>query len=209
MHSYAVNTNRWRHTGLIALVAAGVLIFITPRLPGYLPTFAQSISPLLLFTILWFAVDRWLWRLPLLNGFLGIPDLNGEWEGEVRTAYDGGSAGNKDELHPVQSDTPHRLNITQRWFSIDVEYENPESSRSVSTSARFDIQGNTPELTYTYQNKPIGTTGLATAQQSRHGGTATLRVKQGSGGLELVGEYYTDEERHNHGTLRFKRVNEE
>ena len=74
------------------------------------------------------------------------------------------------------------------------------------TSTTFRTHKSNSELLFTYVNKPIGE---AASELSMDEGTNTLRYTQSVDKEDVLeGEYYTDEQRNNHGTMRFTRVSD-
>lgn len=210
MHPYATHTARWRTIGGLMMIAVILTVGINTALGAVgqqLGFQAGSISAFGIFGLLYTTFDRFLWRWPLVRRFTSPPNLNGEWVGEINSSYqpeaEGSVDGGKpDGGQPIDGET--RMSIAQRWSSIEVEVTNPGSSRSESTSATFRTHKSDPELLFTYINKPIGE---AASELSMHEGTNTLRYTQSVDGDDVLeGEYYTDEQRNNHGTMRFTRV---
>lgn len=212
MHPYATHTARWRTIGglmLVAIVLMGGVNTTLGAVGRQLGFQAGSISAFAIFGLLYTGFDRFLWRWPLVRRFTSPPDLNGEWAGEINSSYRPEEANTDGNRQPQPDRGQHtagetRMSISQRWSSIEVEVMNPGSSRSESTSATFRTHKSDPELLFTYVNKPIGE---AASELSMHEGTNTLRYTQNvDGDNVLEGEYYTDEQRNNHGTMRFTRV---
>jgi hypothetical protein len=199
MHAYTANVKRWKVTAGIALLAFILGRIVNELLRAHIPGLIRGISPFALFTVLWFAFDRWLWNAVLIRRIVPIPDLNGTWTGEVRSSFTDDDG--VDDADDLRSTEESELNIKQTWSKIEIQYRNPGSSVSESTSASMRVDGNDPVLTYTYENTPEGD-GLASKQQ-KHEGTAQVRVAELNNKRRLRGRYYTDEERHNHGTLEF------
>lgn len=210
MHPYATHTARWRTIGGLMLTAVVLTVGINTALGNVgqqLGFQAGSISAFAIFGLLYTTFDRFLWRWPLVRRFTSPPNLNGEWVGEINSSYqpeaeDTDDRRTPDGGQPIDGET--RMSISQRWSSIELEVTNPGSSRSESTSATFRTHKSDPELLFTYVNKPIGE---AASELSMHEGTNTLRYTQSVDGDHMLeGEYYTDEQRNNHGTMRFTRV---
>ena len=210
MHPYATHTARWRTIGGLMLTAVVLTVGINTTLETVgqqLGFQAGSISAFAIFGLLYTTFDRFLWRWPLVRQFTSPPNLNGEWVGEINSSYQPEAEDTDDHRtpdggQPIDGET--QMSISQRWSSIEVEVTNPGSSRSESTSATFRTHKSDPELLFTYVNKPIGE---AASELSMHEGTNTLRYTQSVDGDDVLeGEYYTDEQRNNHGTMRFNRV---
>ena len=133
--------------------------------------------------------DRYVWRLGLLRKLtlIQLPDLNGEWVGEVESSY-----GRDGRAHSVS------VVILQRWSKILVRLETENSrSRSITATLRtIDLPN--PELSYQYVNEPKPN---APGTMEMHRGTATLELI-GSG---LEGDYYTGRGRGEVGTIKLSK----
>ena len=119
--------------------------------------------------------DRYLWRWAPLGklGLIRVPDLNGEWTGEIRSSYVSGG-----ETVPV------RVIIKQRWSNLVVRLE-AIHSKSDSVMARIktgDVVH--PTLDYMYVNEPE-----AGARETMHAhrGTAMLELIDGARRRLLLG----------------------
>lgn len=212
MRPYATHTARWKTVGglmLVAVVLTGGINTALEAAGRQLGFQAGSISAFAIFGLLYVAFDRFLWRWPLVRRFTSPPNLNGKWVGNISSSYQPEPADTDDDRQPDGGqpiDDETQMSISQHWSTIEVTVTNPGSSRSESTSATFRTHKSDPELLFTYVNKPIGE---AASELSMHEGTNTLRYTQSIDGDDVLeGEYYTDEQRNNHGTMRFTRVEE-
>lgn len=210
MHPYATPTRRWKTVGVLMFIA----IVLTSGLNELLQIFGRQLgfqtgglSSFGVFTALYLGFNRYFWRWPVVSWFTSAPDLNGKWIGDIESSYDPESVDDEQQSEEEYSeDEEPKLLITQDWSSIEVTVVSPGSSRSESTSATFRTHKSDPELLFTYLNKP---TGEAANELSMHEGTNTLRYAQNTEGNDILeGEYYTDEQRNNHGTMRFTRMSE-
>ena len=139
---------------------------------------------------LYWVFDRHVWTVPVLRtvGLVGVPDLNGKWDGIIKSSYDkAGSA------HSVS------VFIRQRWSKISIRLET-EHSRSQSVMASLktgDVPQ--PELAYLYVNEPKA---MSQGTMNMHRGTAILELNGGA----LEGEYYTGRGRREFGTISLCRA---
>jgi hypothetical protein len=195
MHSYANEpSRRWKIIGFIAFVCWPIHHYLS----GTVSTLSQMAgipltvpSVLTVFYVAFWCFRRVLWRGLAWIGLLDVDDLNGTWEGTLRTSH----VDNFDEEYPFT------LHIEQEWTRISVEAQT-ESSRSESTSAFLESDQSGSELTYTYRNrpKPSSEEGMAA-----HEGTAKLRLEEED---RLVGRYYTGEGRGQYGEIEVTRQNQ-
>ena len=192
MHSYDAE-GRWR---VVAFLAGGSVLLVwlfhaglgvidfEPQWWLSVPSFAG------VFSSLYWVFDRWVWKLRLLRkiGLIGIPDLNGIWEGQVESSYQDGGA-----VYAVS------IVIRQRWLHIAVTLETDYSrSRSIAASLRTDDTPN-PELSYLYINEPKAT---AVSTMNMHRGTTVIELK----GDVLEGDYYTGRGRMTFGAIKLTRA---
>lgn len=146
-------------------------------------------SGLGLFWPAYWVFDRYVWRLGILRkiGFVHVPNLDGEWKGEVKSSYDGGFSQSVSVV------------IRQRWSKMVIRLDT-EYSRSHSTLAAFKTDDAIdPNLTYLYFNKPNPD---AQDTMEAHEGTAFLELS----GEALVGAYYSGRGRQEMGKIELKRT---
>ncbi len=142
------------------------------------------------YAILYWLFDRhvWRWRLIRRLGLLSVPDLNGQWSGEIDSSF--GDEGTKRNV---------KVNILQRWSSMLITLQADESSSHSTMAALRARDIDSPELTYTYANEPRA---RATDAMQSHRGTCTLRLAAG----RLEGNYYTGRGRGTVGELKLVRT---
>ena len=165
------------HVGLDAIVFEPPWWLSVPSLAGF-------------YSALYWVFNQFLWKLGLFRkiGIIKIPDLNGEWIGNVESSYDQGNA--TQQLSIV---------VSQLWSKIVITLETEHSrSRSVAASLKTN-DGPNPELSYLYINEPKST---APSTMSMHRGTVILILK----GSILEGDYYTGRGRREIGTIKLQRV---
>ncbi len=141
------------------------------------------------FSTLFWTFDHHLWKLGLLSRLklVSVPDISGEWVGEIESSFD-----QDGQVHKVS------VMIKQRWSKM-VVYLETEHSRSRSVVASFRIsEAARPELTYQYLSEPKSN---APSTMEMHRGTTSLLVTEN--GLE--GDYYSGRGRREHGTISLRR----
>jgi len=96
---------------------ASLLNYYLKDLGAVFPVFvAPSIAPFFIFAFLLWLFDRYLWKLPIISGVSGIPDLEGTWIGKLtRKAETDG-----EQSDPTQHDV--ECYITQTWRSMGVVF---------------------------------------------------------------------------------------
>ena len=192
MHSYELDG---RGRVVVVLAATSVLLVwlldtvlnflgIEPRWWLSLPSFGSF------YGVLYWLFDRYFWRWAALDkiGLVGVPNLNGQWAGEILSSYvlDGTSL----EVSVL---------IRQRWSKLVIRLDTTRSrSHSVSATLRVgDLPY--PTLDYMYVNEPWPN---ALESMNAHRGTAMLELK----GAVLEGEYYTGRGRREIGTIQLRRM---
>ena len=143
-----------------------------------------------IYSALHWTFDRFVWKFRLLRSFglIKVPDLNGQWGGQVASLYNQG-----DPAYPVS------VVIMQRWSKIVIRLETGNSrSRSVAASFRTDDLPY-PELMYVYVNEPKAT---ALESMNTHRGTAVLELTDGG----LQGDYYTGRGRGTVGSIKLSKA---
>lgn len=221
MHPYSIDSSRAQIVGylmfvsvLLAIVLSAIARFVLGLLPVTYalpaPFALGTISALTLFSVLLHLFNRQSWKWSGINRFSSPPDIGGTWVGELHSSYtpsdecttneqtdtDTAPNGGRTRVEP-------RIEITQTWTEIEIVLTNPTVSISESTTASFIANKGRPELVFTYMSRPIGD---GASSREMHGGTNRLRLTRNEDGNEvLTGEYYTDQQRHNHGTMEFRR----
>ena len=142
------------------------------------------------YTALHWLFDRHIWRLGWLRrlNLVQVPDLNGDWVGEIESSYSG-----DDCAHSVS------VAILQRWSKLVLRLET-KHSRSYNIMATLQTS-DLPHtrLSYQYVNEPKSS---APGTMAMHRGTANLEVI----GSALEGDYYTGRGRGEVGTIKLRRM---
>ena len=158
-------------------------IFISPhvsfleKIIGY----RLSITPFMLFCIILWIFNRYLWSLPVFSFLFKVPNLNGKWEGTITLPITDNRE--KEETLNVV------LLVTQNWNTIDFVLKGPGT---VSTASIAYISINNPKniiVKWVYQVKDR--TGLSSTNQSGEGVTE-LSLIADSNIPQLEGHYYSN-----------------
>ncbi|MGE0406521.1 MAG: hypothetical protein AB7O65_09485 [Candidatus Korobacteraceae bacterium] len=126
---------------------------------------------------------HWLWRLRIFQGWLvPFPDLQGTWEGEMKSTWKDPATG------VAPSPIPVVLVIRQTFSSVSCVLYSHESE-SQSTAAQFsrDDESGTVRLNYNYTNRPRAT---IRDRSAIHDGASRLRIIS-TPERRLEGEYWT------------------
>ena len=118
------------------IIVVVCLLTISTSLAGLIHTGLDAVNPELwwlsvpsavgIYKMLYYAFDRFVWRWRPLRrlGLVTVPDLNGEWNGQIKSSYE--SDGRTLQVSVV---------ITQQWSKILARLEAEEScSRSIAAS---------------------------------------------------------------------------
>lgn len=210
MHPYSINSPRWRKIGylmLVTLALSGPFNGFIHRIVATIPSLGVSSYPsaiptLTLFSVLYLLWDRYLWRAPIISQFTDPPDLEGTWTAEIESDFDQLKLRQYSTDGGTDSESP-KFVIKQSWTKISVTGYFVDST-SVSTTASFIEDHSDPVLRITYRNTPSANSPQA---MTMHSGTNDLRYSVSDGCEYLIGKYYTDEHRNNHGAIRLQRQN--
>lgn len=165
----------------------------------------------IIFTGLYWVFNQHIWSYPNIpSSLVAVPDLSGEWEGNIKTNFDGDipeefiqeSDPGRDEFTTIEA----RLKITQTWRHISVHFET-ERSESYSLAASF-ISNDTmhPRFYYIFRNEGPSPE-ERDEDEGMYDGTAQLKLKKQGKQEILKGFYYTGPSRENNvGVVSFQRV---
>ena len=190
MHSYEVEGR-----GKVVIALAGLsilpvwLLNVSLEAVDFEPEWWVSVPSFAgFYSALYWVFDHFLWRLGILRKLriVRAPNLNGKWEGTVRSSYN-----EYDRGFPVA------VVVLQRWSKISIRLETEHSrSHSITASLRT-VDVKSVELTYQYLNEPKSN---APARMEMHRGTVFLQMT--SSGLE--GDYYTGRGRREIGSIKLR-----
>jgi hypothetical protein len=199
MHPYATNSGE-RKMVIVYIIAASILLAYALHrgvISGYIPIpwWIETPSVLGFFGLLYAWFDRSLWRSPMFHalGIVKVPDLNGNWTGEVKSTYDG------------ETSRTANVKIDQTWTEICIELQTDHSRSDSMVAAILFPKPGEIVLTYQYRSEPHA---HARDTMHVHRGTAWLCFWREEGIDYLEGEYYSGRDRRNIGTMSLKRATE-
>lgn len=135
-----------------------------------------------------FVSKAWKWQI-FHDWLVPIPNLNGEWQGTLKSDY-------KDAKEPI----PTKLFIKQNFFHTSVILHTGESkSRNMIATFDIDFDRNRKQLIYTYLNTPKAT---IQKRSAIHYGTTILDISNDNKTLE--GIYWTT--RKTQGDIKLTRI---
>lgn len=189
-------------------VAAGAVGAITALVSSNLPiALGASVGAGVLFRVLLTVYDKRLWDTRPLrySKVTKVPNLNGEWEGWLKTDYDGPI--DDDALHENNDSESEwqtlwvKLHIEQTWRKININLETANSHSDSNGATILTDDGRWPSITYQYTN--VGSVS-SKDDMGAHDGTTDLKIKNDDTVLE--GHYYTGPGRGNSGKVWLKRI---
>jgi hypothetical protein len=145
----------------------------------------------LVVSVVLFAFDKFLWKLPVINAFVKRPILHGTWQGTFESDYEYPKTGKK------EGPTEAYLVARQTYSSLHVRFITGRSaSESMACELRAKRDGRY-EIYAVYENRPPL---LKQKESPVHRGGLILEVV-GDPAHALEGSYWTD--RKTQGDLRF------
>lgn len=157
----------------------------------YLGVFSSQITVGTVFEVICWWFDKQLWRIPWINKFLGVPDLNGSWEGVLESSFNENGVNKKVDM---------KLEIEQSWNRMKCTSIFP-TSKSYSDLVCLDSkssQGTMLKFTYTNHSENLAS-GL-----TQFAGYNELRLDDAN---KLTGTYYTKRVPSTRGTISLVRRN--
>jgi len=192
MHTYSIDTEERKNILLILAIVSIIFSWGFYKILGNyqisLPWWVESPSVLFFYGVFFVIFDKWLWQYVKKINFVKTPNLNGEWNGNLKSSFDNHT-----------SETNATLKIFQTWTKIKILLITDQSiSKSETASVVIDApEGN--YLSYQYINEPKSN---AVNTMSIHRGTVRLIFDKKENTLN--GEYYSGRDRQNFGSLSFK-----
>jgi len=192
MHSYSIDTEERKNILLVLAIISIVFSWGFYKILGNyqisLPWWVESPSVLFFYGLFFVIFDKWLWQYLKKINFIKTPNLNGEWNGNLKSSFDNHAS----EINVI-------LKIFQTWTKIKILLI---TDQSISKSETASIVIDAPEgnyLSYQYINEPKSN---AINTMSIHRGTVRLIFDKKENTLN--GEYYSGRDRQNFGSLSFK-----
>jgi hypothetical protein len=194
-----INGNNYaQFTGFILILVffstaiAYAISFILTKNNIVVPFYIEIPSITAIYAFFFTLFDKYFWKFPIFKkiGIIVADDLNGKWQGIIKSSHDN-----------FLSDIKAELNINQTATNIKV-HGIFDQSRSVSIHESFgksEVDDRTA-LFYFYRNEP------------QYDATETMVIHEGSvkliynGKDELSGYYYSGRDRNHYGTISVKKV---
>ena len=155
----------------------------------YLGILSSQITVATVFAFISWLFNKYLWQIPCINKFLGVPNLNGIWEGVLESSF---------QENGVYKKIDMKLEIEQTWNRMTCTSIFP-SSRSFSDLVRLDSessQGTMLKFTYTNHSEDLS------SELTQFAGYHELRLDDAN---TLRGTYYTKRTPRTRGTILLTR----
>ncbi len=179
--------------GLLPVLSV-LMSWVFFSLVGSTPFWAETISPLVAYGLLYSLFDKFAWRWKIFTslGITCFPDLRGRWKGTLRSSY---------KENGANVEIPCYLEILQTFSTIFIRsyYERSESESAV---ANFMDTNGQNYLFYTYDNEPNS---LKSGTMETHKGTVKLKCVKPE--RKLIGSYFNSIGNHGEVTFEFEREN--
>lgn len=195
-----INNDNYRQFTYFILILVGISAIVVYGITALLkqnqidvPFYIELPSIPTVYGLLFYLFNKYLWKYPIFRklGIVVADDLNGKWEGTIKSSYDQYQKAIKAELTIEQTAT--RIKICGTFAE----------SKSVSIHENFSRSeiDNKVALFYFFRNEP------------RYDAVETMAIHEGSANLihdesadTLTGYYYSGRDRNNHGTIEVKRI---
>ena len=145
--------------------------------------FLQGIGPTTIVMLFLVLYDMWLWKLPVLNWMIKVPNLNGDYEGKISYFWDGQAGEKLCALVIKQSCS----NIKVRCV-FNKDGENETISFSTEAFIKTDEAGDQHLFIY-YQNRGSCKNGDTLGQ---HDGMNVFEILREKKNIKLKGYYFTN-----------------
>jgi hypothetical protein len=154
------------------------------------PSVLSLVGASIVFTVLYWILNRFAWRWPLLNKALKVPDLAGEWQCIGQTIQPGGAPGYQWEA---------TVTIFQSWDKIAVRLKTKQSGSESIAAALIcdDLDG--CRLLYNYRNDPR----IDEVELRSHVGSCMFLFSKDLKSAQ--GEYFNGHGRFTFGTMKLSR----
>lgn len=195
-----INNDNYKQFTVFILILVGISAVITYAISATLqkygisiPWYVETPSIPAIYALLFFIFDKFLWKNKLFRklGIVVADDLNGKWNGIVKSSHDN-----------FQREIPIELQIEQSATRVKI-CGTFGQSKSVSVHENFSRSeiDNQVALFYFFRNEPNYD---APETMAIHEGAVKLTYNKEEN--KLTGYYYSGRDRNNHGIIEVKKV---
>lgn len=180
MNKYSIDNNLRIY---IYLFTAFISISLSPCFTFHEQSIGYkfAITPFMMFFILNWLFNNYLWSISFFRYFLKVPNLNGRWDGTITlpvTEYRG-----QEKIVDIV------LLVTQKWTTIDLVLKGKETVSSALTTHMSINNPNNISIKWIYQVR--GRTGLESTNHASEGVTELFLVTTDSH-VKMEGNYYSN-----------------
>jgi len=205
-HEYTVlgGVNRARIGQYLAIissiVSAGIVFFLLSAIDvakqfGLTPSLPPSVLSLTgagtVFLSLYWLLNRYVWKWPIMASVLGVPNLSGDWVCSGETIDTKGNI-----LHAWNAN----ITIVQSWERIRVRLKNDKSGSNSTSAALIYDAADGFRLFYSYKNDP----NIKETELNAHRGWAEITFAKDL--MSGEGEYFNGYGRYTFGRMNLKRA---
>jgi hypothetical protein len=149
------------------------------------------ISAGLIYALIYWLFNKYVWKIPQLNRLLKVPDLAGDWDCEGQTINPDKTPGYSWEA---------KVTITQSWDKIRVRLKTEQSGSNSIAAALLHDEIDGYRLLYNYKNDP----NVDEPELQPHRGFADITFAPDL--KTASGEYFNGHGRFTFGTMKFTRL---
>jgi len=190
MHSYSIDTEERKHVLLFLAIISILLAWGFSRVLEFyqihLSWWIESPSVLFFYGAVFLIFDNWLWKILAKMKIIKTPNLNGEWDGHLKSSVD-----------EHTKEVKVNLKIFQTWTDIRILLISDSIASQSETAAIISDEPEGKYLTYQYMVEPKAG---SSKEIAIHRGTARLFFEEKN---NLEGDYYTGRGSQNFGSLSF------
>lgn len=173
---------------LLSAVDAAKKVGIAANLP---PSVLSLVGAGTVFVVLYWLLDKYVWKWPGFSSVLKVPNLAGEWTCKGQTINPDGSKGYEWDA---------KITIIQSWDRIRVRLKTKQSGSNSTSAAIISDPADGYRLFYSYRNDPnIDETDL-----KAHRGSAEITFAKDLRSGE--GEYFNGHGRYTFGRMTLTRL---
>lgn len=194
-----ITENNYKPLSMLVFILITISVFLSYAIVNILeiikikvPFYVEIPSVGGIYSLIFWVFNNYLWKYDIFRilGIITVDNLEGEWEGVLKSSYDN-----------FVKDIPAKLTIHQKATSIRICGQFNQS-KSVSLNAGFGYSGveDKTALFYFYRNEPNFN---APQTMAMHEGSVKLIYNKDSQSLE--GSYYSGRDRNNYGTITLRR----
>ncbi|WFB96755.1 hypothetical protein PDI73_04250 [Lactococcus lactis] len=140
------------------------------------------LTPIVIFWIIYELFNRYMWKCKLLNKLIGLPNINGKYEGILQSSFKDRTTG-----EPIPA-IPAILEVVQTYDEIKfcISFPETNSSSRSNMGGLISFEGNIAEFAFTYRNNSRD----FEIESTSHDGMNILRFNLDNGMVQ--GEYFNN-----------------